>query len=297
MHEITWEMPVAVDLFFAGLGAGSFCLGAVTAGKKGAGWEACSRMSSTLAPIAIVIGLSMLILDLRNKPRFWMTMTVLNIHSPMSIGVWLLSAFFLASFLFALYGLPSVRQRIPWFGELRIWNRPDWRNRLGRTGVLLALGVMVYTGVLLSASSIPLWRNLNLPLLFVLSALSTGFAGGALSAMLSLDKENREAMQEPLRFLRRSFRILLSFYFILILSFSLSLLLSSASRSAATFLMTGWNGFLWWAGVVVIGIIVPLIFVLNSKELKMRQACFLFSCVLIGGFLMRTVLILAGQRS
>jgi formate-dependent nitrite reductase membrane component NrfD len=297
MHEITWEMPVAVDLFFAGLGAGSFCFGAVTARREGAGWEACSRMSSILAPIAIVIGLSMLILDLRNKPRFWMTLTVFNVHSPMSIGVWLLSAFFLASFLFALYGLPSVRQRIPWIGKLRIWSRSDWKDRLGWTGVLFALGVMAYTGVLLSATSIPLWRNLNLPFLFVLSALSAGFAGGALSGMLSLEKEYWEAMTEPLRFLRRSFRILLPFYLVMTLSFSFSLLLSSDSKSAAIFLMTGWNGFLWWAGVVGIGIVVPLIFVLNSKELKTRQACLVFTCVLIGGFLMRMVLMLAGQRS
>jgi formate-dependent nitrite reductase membrane component NrfD len=156
---------------------------------------------------------------------------------------------------------------------------------------------MAYTGVLLSATSIPLWRNLNLPFLFVLSALSAGFAGGALSGMLSLEKEYWEAMTEPLRFLRRSFRILLPFYLVMTLSFSFSLLLSSDSKSAAIFLMTGWNGFLWWAGVVGIGIVVPLIFVLNSKELKTRQACLVFTCVLIGGFLMRMVLMLAGQRS
>ena len=164
MHEITWEMPVAVDLFFAGLGAGSFCLGAMTSGRKGAGWEACSRMSSLLAPVSIVLGLSMLILDLRNKPRFWMTLTVFNAHSPMSIGVWLLSAFFLVSLVFALYGMPSIRQRIPWIGKLGIWSRSGWKNGLSGAGILLALGVMVYTGVLLAASSVPLWRNLSLPL-------------------------------------------------------------------------------------------------------------------------------------
>ena len=29
MSDLTWEFPVAVDLFFAGVGAGSFCLGAI----------------------------------------------------------------------------------------------------------------------------------------------------------------------------------------------------------------------------------------------------------------------------
>jgi polysulfide reductase chain C len=298
MNDLTWEFPVAVDLFFAGLGAGSFCLGAIAAKKKGLGWETCSRTASLLAPLAIVFGLSMLILDLRNKTRFWMTLRVLNASSPMSIGVWLLSAFFLVSALFALYGLPaSVRQRIPWIGNLSIWGRPELKSKFGLIGILLALGVSVYTGVLLLVSVIPIWRNLSLPLLLFLSAISTGFAGGMILAMLSLKKENPEATREPLRFIKRSYRVILPFYLLMALVFVMTLILSPVSKNHAIHFITGWSGLIWWAGVVGMGIVVPLIFVMRKEAIKNRGAGVMFGCVLIGGFLLRMVLILAGQRS
>lgn len=298
MNEITWGIPVAVDLFFAGLGAGSFCLGAIASRKKGPGWEACSRMASLLAPLAIVIGLSMLILDLRNKPRFWMTLKVFNANSPMSVGVWLLSIFFLVSVLFALYGLPaSSRQKIMWIGKLSVLSRSEWKDKLGIIGVLLALGVSVYTGVLLSVSIFPLWRNPSIPLLFLLSAMSTGFAGGTTMGMLSLRKRNLDAMEEPLLFIRRSYRIILPFYLLTALVYVFSLFVSSTSRICAISLIAGWIGLVWWAGVVGTGIVVPLILVMKKEGIKIRQAWFLFSCLLIGGFLLRVVLILAGQSS
>jgi polysulfide reductase chain C len=297
MSDLTWEFPVAVDLFFAGVAAGSFYLGAIAANKKGPGWEACSRMSSLLAPAAIVFGLSMLILDLRNKTRFWMTLRVLNANSPMSIGVWLLSAFFLVSVLFAIYGLPdSVRQRIPFIGMLSIWSRREWRRKLGFVGILLAIGVSVYTGVLLLVSIIPVWRNLSLPLLLFLSAISTGFAGGMFGALLFLKKEGADAAREPLRYLKRSYRIILPFYLFMALVF-VATLISSASREHAIHFITGWSGLIWWAGVIFIGIVVPMFFVLRKQAIRHQSAWVLFSCVLIGGFLLRIVLIIAGQQS
>jgi polysulfide reductase chain C len=289
MSEIAWEIPVAIDLFFAGLGAGSFCLGAISARKKGPGWEVFSRMSSIVAPLAIVSGLAMLILDLRNKIRFWMTLRVLNVNSPMSIGVWLLSAFFLISLAFALCGLPvSTRRRIPLIGNLAAWNRPEYKNALGAAGIFLALGVSVYTGVLLLVSAVPLWRNLALPLLLFLSAISTGFAGGAIPAMIVLRKVDPDSMKEPLRFIKHSYRTILSFYFLVTLAF-----VYSAYRMDA-YLMVGWSGFAWWVGVVGFGIVVPLILVLRRKG-EIRHDWFLFGFVLIGGFLLRIILVLAGQ--
>jgi len=298
MNEITWEVPVAVDLFFAGVGAGSFCLAAIAARKNGPGWEACSRMSSLLAPLAVVIGLCMLILDLRNKTRFWVTLRVLNVDSPMSIGVWLLSSFFLVSLLFAVCELPrSTRQRIPWIGTLSVWDRREWKNALGIIGILLALGVAVYTGVLLLVSIIPLWRNLSLPILFFLSAMCTGFAGGSLLTMLSTRKRNPDAMKAPIRYIKRSYRVILPFYLFAALAFVISLSLSSASRTEAIHLITGWSGLIWWAGVIALGIIAPLILVMRRGEIRFNQCWFLFGCVLISGFLLRIVLVLAGQRA
>jgi formate-dependent nitrite reductase membrane component NrfD len=159
----------------------------------------------------------------------------------------------------------------------------------------LALGVSVYTGVLLLVSIIPLWRNLSLPLLLFLSALSTGFAAGMILTMLSLRKRNPDAIEEPLRFIRHSYRTILPLHLLMVLVFVFSLALSSFSRTNAIHLITGWSGLIWWAGVIGLGIVVPLIFVMRGEGIKVRHYWFLFGCILIGGFLLRIVLVLAGQ--
>jgi polysulfide reductase chain C len=298
MHEETWGIPIAVDLFFTGVGGGSFILSAIASRRNGEGWETCSRGAALLAPLAIFIGLSMLILDLGYPSRFWMTLRVFNLHSPMSIGSWLLSLFAIVALLFALYWLPtSVRARIPRVGTMTIWRKVRWRNRLGVIGTVLAVGVCVYTGVLLSVTVIPLWRSLSLAVLFLLSAITTGFAGGGMVMLCLSKKKNSEIMVEPFQFIRRSYRIVLTFYLLVALGFSLWPTLVPGPSSASNALTGGWSGLVWWLGVMGIGWLVPYILVLKARIIPMRQAWVLFSCLLTGGFLLRLVLVFGGQSA
>ena len=296
MSEITWGILVVAYLFCAGLGAGSFCLGAIASRRKGQGWEACSRMGFLLAPLAIAAGLLILVFDLKYPIRFWRTLTVLNAISPMSVGVWLLSAFFLVSALSALLCLPPHGlRRIPLIGALSFRDQVKLKRRLGVIGLPLALGVSVYTGVLLSASVLPLWRSVSLPLLFFVSALSLGIEGGAILGMASLRKTNPEAMTEPLQFLKRSYRIILPLYLFAAVTFILAQAIFPDSRSEMVNFITGWSGLIWWIGVVGIGILLPLILVMKKNRDQMHHAWFFSSCLLLGDFLLRLILILAGQ--
>jgi formate-dependent nitrite reductase membrane component NrfD len=296
MSEVTWGFLIVIYLFLAGLGAGSFCLGAIVSKRKGEGWQACARMAFLLTPFAIAAGLMILILDLGYKIRFWMTLTVLNIFSPMSMGVWLLSIFFLISVLAAMFWLsPSIRRRIPWIGKLSVWDKAKWNGRIGVIGIPFALGVSVYTAVLLSACAIPLWRSLSLPFFFFVSALSLGIEGGAILGMASLRKSSPDVMKQPLQFLKRSYRAILPLYLIMALIFLFVLLISPASRSAALDFITGWSGLIWWVGVVGIGILLPWILVMRKNEKQVRHAWLFSSCLIVGDFLLRLVLVLAGQ--
>lgn len=296
MGEMTWGVPIVVDLFFTGIGGGSFCLGTIASKRRGEGWNVFSRMASFLTPLAILLGLSMLMIDLGYRARFWITLTKFNLNSPMSIGVWLLSVFLLISIFFAIYWVPAhVRKRIPWFGTLSIWNRLGYRDRLGVVGIPLALGVSAYTGVLLSVSTVPLWRSVILPLLSLLSALSTGFAAGAILGIVCLFKRDLEAIEEPLRFLRQSYRIILPIYLLTALSHVVLLAVAPSSRTEVIHFMRGWSALLWWFGFIGIGIVFPMAIVMSKRAIKISIAWFFFGSLLIGGFLFRLVLVLSGQ--
>jgi formate-dependent nitrite reductase membrane component NrfD len=178
---------------------------------------------------------------------------------------------------------------------MTIWKDARWRYRLGVIGTVLAVGVCVYTGVLLSVSVIPLWRSLSLTVLFLLSAITTGFAGGGIMALCLSKKKNSDLMADPFLFIRRSYRIILTLYLVVVLGFSLWPALFPGPSSSSYTLMRGWSGLIWWLGVIGIGLLVPYILVLRVRVIPTQQAWVLFSCLLIGGFLLRFVLVFVGQ--
>ncbi len=297
MHEITWAMPVVLDLFFAGLAAGAFCFAVLASRRGGEGFQACARAAAFLAPVSVGFGLSMLILDLRYKTRFWFTMTVFNSDSPMSLGVWLLTLFSVIAAVYAIFWMPAgLRERIPVIGRQQVWSRQRLRDALGLAGTPIALLVSIYTGVLLSATAIPLWRNLALPALFCFSSMATGFAASLLLALLFAPGKRHAIIAGPFNWLRASFRVLLPAYLLAALAYVLLFFVSEARRADVVPLITGRSGLIWWLGVVGVGIVVPLVIGLRKGKVSLATAYAVLGTLLVGGLLLRFVLVFTGQE-
>lgn len=297
MSEITWGMPVVLYLFFAGLSAGAFCFAVLASRRPDESFQVCSRAAAFLAPLSVAFGLSMLILDLGYKIRFWFTMTAFNIASPMSLGVWLLILFSVIATLYALFWIPDVvRERIPVIGRWPLWSQQRVRDALGWVGVPVALLVAIYTGVLLSTTSIPLWRNPALPALFCFSSMDTGFAGGVLMALLFSPGKRREIVAGPFPWLRESYRILLLAYLLAAVVYLLLFFVPAARKEVVFPLITGGNGLVWWLGVVGVGMVLPLILDLTKAKASPSTVFVVLGAPLAGGFLLRLVLVFAGQE-
>jgi formate-dependent nitrite reductase membrane component NrfD len=102
-------------------------------------------------------------------------------------------------------------------------------------------------------------------------------------------------MEEPLRWMKRNYRIILPFYLFAAVLFVLFLAISSDSRNETFDFVAGWSGVIWWIGVMGIGILVPWILVLKRDKKTVRFPWFLSGCLIAGDFLLRLVLIFAGQ--
>lgn len=297
MSKVTWGMPIVLYLFFAGVAAGAFCFAALTSRRPGAGFTASSRASALLAPPALVFGLAMLILDLGYKIRFWFTMTAFNVASPMSMGVWLLILFSLVATLYALFWLPmDLRRRIPLVGRWPLWDQEGIRDALGFFGIPLAALVAIYTGVLLSTTSIPLWRNTALPALFCLSALDTGFAGGVLLALLFSPQRRTEILAGPFHWLRESYRFLLPVYLVTAGVYLLLFFVPQRTPDVVLPLITGWRGLVWWLGVIGFGVLLPFVIDLMKAKATPAIIAIVLGAPLAGGFLLRLVLVYTGQE-
>lgn len=162
---------------------------------------------------------------------------------------------------------------------------------------VLSLIVMAYTGLLLqSLRSVPLWHNIWLPMLFILSSLSCGMGlvmGASLLAGLG------SVFGSVLRRVAFFDGLVIALEGLSAVAF---LLTTFSSTSETAFLSgkelaLGSNAGLFWAGFVLLGLVVPLAldYQLYSRQ-PIRPSLGLASvaCVLTGGFVMRYCLVQAG---
>ena len=168
----SWEIPL---YFFVGGAAASAAVIGAIADYTGAD-RRLVRDARWIAAAGSVISPALLIADLGRPERFLTMLRVFKPQSPMSVGVWTLVGFSTASIAaaFAAY----LRHRYGPLLPLRLLE-----NAGQAASLAFGLPFSNYTGVLIGATSIPVWnRNAgNLPIHFGASGL--GAAVGILELM------------------------------------------------------------------------------------------------------------------
>ena len=291
MNEIQWGMPIAIYLFLAGLSAGAFsCIALSGRGAEGRG-NASQHAIALFIPFMLAVGIGMLILDLGQRVSFWKLLINFRPASPMSLGAWILVFFSILSAIWAIVLLPERFRSL-------LSRGPKWLSRLqkidpkkiGSGGSALSVLVAVYTGVLLSATAVPLW-NWILPLLFLFSSFSSGHA---LEFLFNLryDAPEESSKAQPEKSRLQPYRALLIGQLLAVLAFLLLTSLTQ-SREVVLHLITGGIGFLWWVGAVGAGILFPLIMTYRRTSVWVIFAAWLGE--LAGAFIMRWSILIAGQ--
>ncbi len=292
MHHV-WGLPVALDLFFAGLGAGLFLVAVMADLFGGERYEGVRRVGGILAPWPVILGVLLLVVDLGNPLRFYefvlksdISFPLLN-YSPssvMSTGTWLLV--FFVSISLGYFVLSLIRWPFAWDEKLR--------KAVGVVGLPFALLVTIYTGVLIAATSIPVWNTVMLPLLFVSSAMLAGLAGIifflGLRPVVGLAPTEESALAR----LERGQSALA----VVVLVLSLIFVGLVVGRPGGSGLIASVYGALWWFFAIGLGLVVPLVagFIRKKGALALVSPVVAFLAVL-GAFFMRYAILMAGQVS
>ncbi len=165
----TWEVPV---YFFVGGAAGAAAVLSVAAQISGADDELV-RDARWISAIGAALSAPLLIADLGRPERFLNMLRVFKPQSPMSVGAWTVAVFGGASTAAVL--LPSK----------------PLRDAAAAVAALTGLVMCTYTGVLLGATAIPVWKEhvSLLPAHFGASAL------GSAVAILELRGHRDESLQ------------------------------------------------------------------------------------------------------
>jgi formate-dependent nitrite reductase membrane component NrfD len=279
-----WRWLVAAYLFLAGLGGGAYVTG-VVADFLGGQWAGIAKIGVCLGAPCVLAGCGFLILDLGSPANFWRAGVRPN-TSWIARGTIIITIFMILAFLhIALWLWP--------FDALA--RSAGARHFLGVLGVVFAFGTMIYTGVLLGAARpIAFWSTAMLPLLFLVSALSTG-----IMAVILITSLASGTSVEQVHSLAR-----IDIVVIILEIFVLAFYLQGThrvpeSRASAELVLTGAVAPLFWWGVVVLGLIAPLLLeLLGTYALHgggARCAAVVASlCGITGGLFLRQVVLSGG---
>jgi protein NrfD len=284
-----WTWWIVLYFFAGGIAGGAYFTSALIELAGRPEDRPVARMGYYIAfPLSIVCAIA-LAADLGRQERFWhmivYSKTLLpwpKWDSPISVGSYALLFFGLFSFLSFLDALVETG-RLRW-APLRLKYNSTPRKIYAILGGLNGFFLASYTGVLLATTHLPVWStNPLLGALFLASAASTGMAAIALGLALT-----RQRLGSPVAKLERadSFAILVE---IMLLVAFVALL-----GAAAPMILSGTNGLLLIGGTGIVGLLIPL--VLQFRARTAPNSVLLASVlILIGGFVMRTVIVMGGQ--
>jgi len=303
-----WEIPAY--LFLGGLAAGLvFFASFYFLRAKEDEMPMAVKIAPMLAPLAIVIGLIFLLLDLKHKLYFWQLYTTIRLESPMSWGAWTLAVVMPLSIIWPLLYLKDIKKYF-WNKNIFIYEIVDWvektinniefvkdvfdmlkryQKAIAWANVILSIVLGVYTGILLSAfNARPLWNTAILGPLFLTSGIST-----AAATIMWMSKSHLEKV----KFSRIDLWLIAVELFLITHMFMGLSSGTTASAEAASLFLGGPYTVVFWVGVVAMGLVFPAILeILELVGYKVPISIPAFF-ILFGGLLFRFVMVDAGQLS
>jgi len=295
-----WKETIAVYLYLAGMGAGSFMIATlihwlgVTLNTPSVSFVNIfsyrldlARVPILWGPVMVCLGVPFLILDLGIKWRFMYA--CLNPRTS-----WVARGFIILS-VFILLGLALLAKSVLPFEWLHAGS-PFWYV-VEFIAFVFALGTALYTGILLKATqSVPLWNTYLLPLVFLMSALSTGSMAIILSTLgTGLFFHDAEALKT----LENVEQILVLIEgMVLFLYLLRNYRTTEQAKNSVRLLLFGEKRLIFWGGIVSLGFVFPILLE-NIASYFHENAWLIFPsglALLCGGFFLRLGVLSAGIK-
>lgn len=306
-EAIHWSLPIAVYLFLAGISSGSIIVALLVKWNRherenSSIWDAMIRSGAAVATISIVLGLIILVVDLGKPLSFYWLLIRYNFYSVMTLGVIFLLIYTPTVFVFMclVFEHKIVKYRIGILEALiqSVKSFHSYAKTIEYFLFVCALCVGAYTGFLLSSLyTIPMWNNPIIPILFLTSGISSGIAVNILVGLLffksTLNEESiKYLLVMDLRVILTEFPLIGMLFVGMAYSGGDSLIAMKAALSSG-----GW-ALVFWVGVIGIGLLLPLVTVINALKNHLYRVHYIVTNsvgVLIGVVLLRCYIIYAGQ--
>ena len=279
----SWGWKVATHLYLAGMGAGLYVIGfLMDVLRPASDFAFTAKLSVYAAATVLIAGLLLIYSHLGNR--------VNAVHAlSLAVPSWLARG--------------SIALIILLILDLIQIGMPNLNSVLGIVTSLVALFVLVYTGMLLtSLKPFQFWHTWLLPFLFVFSGMGSGFM--LLGFLIALYGLLNGSMVTPSLMPVVSCIVLAILWAALMLIFFLGRAYAVASAKDSFRIMTTGSGAMaFWLGVVIVGHLIPLFLgiYLSSAVLNPRVtlvlSVFVTLCGIIGGLLLKYLVLSAGTSA
>jgi formate-dependent nitrite reductase membrane component NrfD len=283
-----WGWLITLYFFFGGLAGGAYFLAALIDCFGQPEDRPLARLGYYIAFPCIIMSGFLLVLDLHRPLRFWHMLIKSNTFqpmfkywSPMSAGSWALLIFGIFAFL-SFLGVLAESDRLRWSAAGRLRPPGAIATVLAMVGGLVGFYVAGYTGVLLAVTNRPIWSDTALlGLLFIVSAVST-------SAALMVLLAQRAGWSMPGLAALHSMDIgVLGLELIVLIAVVVSL--GPVWRAWLNL----WG--LLLGAIIVFGMLVPLALNWRKDWLGNLNVTATAALALIGGFLLRVVIVFSAE--
>jgi len=296
-----WGWKVVLDLFLGGAGVGAFLLAVgIHAGFRGRYRRIC-QTAAWIAPVLIVAGLVALLLKMGRPELMVLVFTQFAPTAPLWWGGILQTVLVIGTIWYAL------RWRSTDAAD------DDTTRRVGLLLMPIAVIVGAYHGLLLAVvTSRPLWNTGPTVVAAMLGFATTGIAAVLLTHLLRMKRAGRLADTEHLgEFLddMRPVRTVLvaalvaqlGTFFLWWLSLAYGSLRDIQALAAAN---ASYGTVFWWGGIGL-GLVLPLLLGAYcvarkagaGRQMEVNMILLTSTLILVGGFLFRLAVVLAGQSS
>jgi protein NrfD len=293
-----WQWYIVFYFFIGGLAGGCYFLATLIDFFGRPEDRPLARLGYYVAFPAVLLSGLLLTVDLTRPLRFWHMLIERNTFepmfkpwSPMSVGSWALLLFGFFTFISFLAALADddrvhrpVLRRLQ-YPAFRRFHGPTVLGRIvGVLGGFFGLFLAGYTGVLLAVTNRPIWSDTPLlGLLFIVSAASTSAA----LLMLLAQRYGWRSLPGVAALERMDGWVLILELLVLV---AVMISLGPALRGW----LNAW-GLLLVVGVIGAGIIAPLMLSRRHRQIPGRSLATAATLVLVGGFLLRLVVIFSSE--
>jgi len=289
MNNIVWGWEIVLYLWLAGMAGGAYATAYLVHNLNGRRHRTLLRLATYLSIPLFAVGIFLLIIELGRPERFWHLFAAFRPSSVMWFGTYFL-------LIGTAVGVGLVIREALEIGGIKIPNFDLVERIVTSLGFLFALIVVSYIGVVFTQTARPFWSGtFLLPWVFIASAFATGI--GVLIIAFNVIPTSEPPTVLPL--LHRGLALFIGIDLgLLALEVVWHL---AATPSAVAPLLAGALSPLFWVGLVVLGLAVPLALELrNLRTLDLARArgggvLLAPALVILGGLVLRYIVVYSGQ--